>query len=263
MQNKTSNITLLRLQALSILSVPHSFLDSDDFTPISTNLDPHSNSRQQIHDHNEENIEEQEFSFACTNSQERLAFADEIFENGKIRPTFHAFDQSFIFSNENNVAGSPLRAPLKKLFVEQQNSFCSKSSSISKELHNDPSENMTMVEVTTSKDNCKKSNSTGFSKSWRFRRDLKTRSNSDGGDAFVFLKPHIPEKHNEAKIENVPVKKGNGGKRKTTLSAHEKLYMMNKMRKETNRRKSFLPYKQNLVGLFSNVNMFSKNLHPF
>lgn len=250
---------MLRMQALSILSVPHPFLDPGDFFPISAKHDPHCNIRQDVNNDDEENTEEQEFTFTCTYPQGTLIFADEIFEDGKIRPIFHAFDQSLLFTNEKNISTSPL----KKLFVEQRSSFCTKPIGVSKEPLNEPSQNMTLVEVPASHDICTKSNSTGFSKLRRFRRDLKLRSNSDGKDAFVFLNPNNHAKPNGTKVENVSVKKGNGGKCKSTSSAHEKLYVMNRMRKESNKRRSFLPYKQHLVGFFSSVNIFSKNIHPF
>ena len=50
----------------------------------------------------------------------------------------------------------------------------------------------------------------------------------------------------------------------TSSSAHEKLYMMNRKRKrkESDTRRLFLPYKQQLVGFSTNVNGFSRILHP-
>lgn len=261
MEQRTSNIKVLRMQALSILSVSNSFLDSDDFTPIATIGDPYISTSRQIRNEGTENFEEQEFSFAGTDAQGTLVFADEIFDNGQIRPIFPAFDQSLLFESASSVAASPLRPPLRKLLVEHHYSFCSKGKSgVLREPSNEPSLNMTLVEVDPSNEHCKKSNSTGFSKLWRFRRDLKLRSNSDCRDAFVFFNPPMPPKSNEG---NVHIKKETGGKNKATMSAHEKLYVMNRKRKEGNKRRSFLPYRQHLVGLFSDVNRFSRNIHPF
>ena len=48
--NKMEGVTI---QALSILSVPHSFLDHDDFAVVPTKLDPHCNTIQQIHNGDE------------------------------------------------------------------------------------------------------------------------------------------------------------------------------------------------------------------
>ncbi|TKY60859.1 hypothetical protein E2542_SST17962 [Spatholobus suberectus] len=122
-----------------------------------------------------------------------------------------------------------------------------------------------MVEVVASNDKCKKSNSMGSSKTWRFQEYLKLRSNSDGKDAFVLLNPSgsMPMRSNKAKKENVVSKKGNGKKCKIVLSAHEKLYVMNRKRTENSKQKSFLPYRLGLIGFFTNKNRFTKNLHPF
>ncbi|KAJ1412072.1 hypothetical protein SESBI_20713 [Sesbania bispinosa] len=260
MQKRTSNIKMLTMQSLSILSMPHSFLDSDDFTSMSGKLNLDFNTKHekhQFHQDLEENSEEQQqFSFACTDHQGTLIFADEIFDNGQIRPIIPIFDQFILSTTTHNDATSPLQPPLKKIFVEQHNNFHLELSSISKESHNEPLQNTIMMEVEASNEWCKKSNSTGFSKLWRFRQDLKLRSNSDSKDAFIFLNPSVPVRSNEVKEENIIVKNGKGKKHKKVLSALEKLYVMNRKRKESNKRRSFLPYKQRLVGLFTNVNGF-------
>lgn len=126
-----------------------------------------------------------------------------------------------------------------------------------------------------SPETCRKSNSTGFSKLWRFR-DLVLRSNSDGRDAFVFLNSNaaVGDKSSSrpAKLTSEDEKKSTKtkkGKEKTTSSAsakktksaHEKLYMRNRALKEEVKHRSYLPYKQ--VGFFTNVNGLSRNIHPF
>ncbi|TKY60862.1 hypothetical protein E2542_SST17965 [Spatholobus suberectus] len=58
--------------------------------------DPNFNDENQIHNDNKENVEEQEFSFACIDPQGMLIFVDEIFDNRKIRPTFPIFNQLFL-----------------------------------------------------------------------------------------------------------------------------------------------------------------------
>nr|GMC96517.1 DNA ligase 1-like [Ipomoea batatas] len=120
----------------------------------------------------------------------------------------------------------------------------------------------------------KKSNSTGFSKLWRFR-DLAHRSNSDGRDAFVFL--NAAEKKIAAggvkvnaggvagEINNVTAqqqqKKKKNNKNVTAL-AHER-YLRSKA-KDEDRRRSYLPYRPELVGFFTNVNGgLTRNVHPY
>ncbi|KAL2957151.1 hypothetical protein AAZX31_18G128200 [Glycine max] len=94
---------------------------------------------------------------------------------------------------------------------------------------------------------------------------MKLRSNIDGKHTFVLLNPlgSMPMKSIVAKEESNVSKRGNSGKCKTTLSPQEKLYMMNKKSKETCKRKSFLPYRQNLIGVFVIVNGFSRILSSF
>ncbi|XP_043725470.1 uncharacterized protein LOC122672027 [Telopea speciosissima] len=155
--------------------------------------------------------------------------------------------------------------------------------------------------VEASPDRCKKSNSTGSgsSKRWKFR-DFLPRSNSDGKDTYVFLSSSkFVKKRNNDKTEKVTADKAaiqkaeqlhpkerrnfisnpdyNSSQDKVaakgkvkakgvsgdTLSAHEVHYVRNRALKEDDRRRSYLPYRQDLVGFFSNVNGLSRNLHPF
>ncbi|KAJ6431158.1 hypothetical protein OIU84_018616 [Salix udensis] len=129
---------------------------------------------------------------------------------------------------------------------------------------------------------CKKSNSTGSSKLRRFR-EFVLRSNSDGKDAFVFLNhkdstsKHLQEtaaaaatsetighKKTTAKKEVVVEKrKEQSSKRVSSSSAHELHYLRNRAIKDGEKQKSYLPYRQDIFGFFTNVNDLSKNIHPF
>ena len=244
----------------------------------------------------EEGEEDDEFSFACTNPDGSPISADDIFVNGQIRPIFPIFNQDLLFgdnyigdsrSKEDSLA---LRPPLRKLFVEERDPSLPSSSSASEsdELEQVPSG--TYCEwsggkaVETSPELSKKCNSTWFSKLWRFR-DLVHRSNSDGKDAFVFLnhpsanaKPsNETAKKNDKSVkkvsgvennnkdnQNVKAKPKAKAKAKTTSSsAHERHYVSNRAKREGDKRKSYLPYRQDLVGFFTNVNGLSRNVHPF
>lgn len=120
----------------------------------------------------------------------------------------------------------------------------------------------------TSPELSKKSNSTGFSKLWRFKEYLN-RSYSDGKDAFVFLNKPVHKKTPEVKVSKVSsdgekkvVKKV---KKSTAVSAHE-MYLRSKgIYPEHDRRKSYLRHKPEVVGFFTNVNGggLSKNVHPY
>lgn len=263
--SRTSFIPKTRMQALSVL-LPHKFPDSKDFAPISSKYEEDFSSKLTL-DHEEENLEEEEheFSFACANPEGPLIFADDIFHNGQIQPISHVSNQSIHFVDKQNRVTLALRPPLKKLFIEERNCISSKLDCMP---YCEWWEKVTMLEVETSNESCKKSNSTGFSKHWRLRRDLNLRSNSNGQDTFVFLNPSVPASTkpmtlDDVKAKNVTKRKTNHMKHQTTVSAHEKLYVMGRKRKENGKRRSFLPYRQELVGFFANANRFSRNLHPF
>ncbi|KAG7651235.1 hypothetical protein AtNW77_Chr1g0071661 [Arabidopsis thaliana] len=210
---------------------------------------------------------EDDFSFASVNADNSPITADEAFEDGQIRPVYPLFNRNLFFDDPEE---KTLRSPLKKLFVESTTTeeeeeesdtvgpYCSWT-------------NRTVEQA--SPETCRKSNSTGFSKLWRFR-DLVLRSNSDGKDAFVFLSNGSSSTSSTsstaARLSGV-VKSSEKGKEKTktekkknkmrTKSAHEKLYMRNRAMREEGKRRSYLPYKH--VGFFTNVNGLTRNVHPY
>ena len=237
------------------------------------------NLRNEVVEKKEENQgeDEEEFSFVCANPDESPVSADEVFDNGQIRPIFPFFDRGLVRTDaydggDHDGPSSSLRSPVRKLFVDQRD--ISSSSSESDDLDEQPEgpycnwSATTAVEVSPQK--CKKSNSTGFSKLWRFR-DLVSRSSSDGKDAFLFLNPlstssFRSEKTSSSEEKNGVVRKVKAAKvwkPKTASSAHEKHYLMNRNKRESDKRKSYLPYKQDLFGFFTNVNGLSRNVHPF
>lgn len=238
-------------------------------------------------DEDDDDDEDEEFSFACVNAEGSPITADEAFEDGQIRPVFPLFNRDLLFDYEKDDQSDDVsvtdesRPRLRKLFVEDRDGdetedsekeplgpYCSWSGG-------------TVAEA--SPETCRKSNSTGFSKLWRFR-DLVLRSNSDGRDAFVFLNNNNnnvgdktrTQSSSSSAAENdkkVITEKKKGKERTsttsekkkktttTTKSAHEKLYMRNRAMKEEVKHRSYLPYKQ--VGFFTNVNGLSRNIHPF
>lgn len=238
----------------------------------------------------EDDEDEEEFSFAFTKPDGSPISAEDAFQDGQIRPIYPVFNQDLLFDKEDDgefsigkEASSP-RRPLKKIFFEDQDHH--RSSSASESDHLEESSGGPYCEwsgkkaVNSSPELCKKCNSTGFSKLWRFR-DLVLRSNSDGKDAFVFLNPNstntkpsneaankmaktekiveMEEKRSLGQQSTVKVK-AKGKKGETTSSAHEKLYVKNRAKKEENKRKTYLPYR---VGFFTDVNGLSRNVHPF
>lgn len=230
--------------------------------------------------------DEEEFSFTCTKPDGLPISAENAFQDGQIRPIFPIFNRHLLFGEEDNgnsskgrEASSP-RPSLKKIFFEEQDQHRSSSDQLEEALNRRHCEWSEKKAVDASPGLCKKSNSTGFSKLWRFR-DLVTRSNSDGKDVFVFLnsnstntRPSNEEAKKMAKAEKIVEMEGNkrlgqqtsvkvkakGKKGETASSVHEKLYVKNRAKKEENKRKTYLPYR---VGFFTNVNGLSRNVHPF
>lgn len=232
----------------------------------------------------EEEEEDDDFSFVCLNPDGSLISADDAFSNGQIRPIFPLFNQDLLFAKEDDSPLKPadgttlLRPPLRKLFIEGRDST---STPLEPEAEGPYCEWSGRTVEEASPEACKKSNSTGFSKLWRFR-DLVHRSNSDGKDAFVFLtnpssvksaktakieKNENPEKKGKEKVKASGEKDKKKGVKvkgsKATASAAEKHYVKGRAIREGEKRKSYLPYRQDLVGFFTSVNGFSRNVHPF
>lgn len=250
--------------------------------------------RQQDHEAEEKEEEDEEddddfeFCFVSGDPDAPPISADDIFSDGQIRPMFPLFNRDLLFSDSHNGdseasdKASSLRSPLKKLFVGKSEYLSSSSSSESDELEGVAPETYCAWSgkaVEASPESCKKSNSTGFSKLWRFR-DLVHRSNSDGKDAFVFLDPSAAkaksvQRDEEQRKTEVSVEKkiyadgkvgggkvkGKGVKEEKKISAHEILYIQNRALREGGRRKSYIPYRH--VGFFTNINGLSRNVHPF
>ncbi|XP_059302037.1 uncharacterized protein LOC132053969 [Lycium ferocissimum] len=207
-----------------------------------------------------------EFAFVTTGSDNFSPIsADEIFDNGQIRPIFNKNllldDVEFKYKTSCNSekVSTPqklIRVPLRKLFIEDREFTTSScSSSEADDLEGIPPGTYCVwrpkaVEESPTDERCKKSNSTGSSsKRWKLR-DFLYRSNSDGKKTFVYLtkKEEKAEKTRtddsvkiNGKVNGVPVGKGNGG----------------------DKRKSYLPYRRDLIGFFGNVNGLNRNLQYF
>ncbi|KAM1035818.1 hypothetical protein ACFX2F_039009 [Malus domestica] len=108
---------------------------------------------------------------------------------------------------------------------------------------------------------CNKSSSAGSSsKRWKFW-NLLHRSSSDG---IVFLAPSSTKRANNNKGDDVTRKRvDNGGGGGGVSENRERFVVRSKAEEAGDKRRSFLPYRQDFVGFFSNVNGISRNLHPF
>ncbi|PAN29342.1 hypothetical protein PAHAL_5G218100 [Panicum hallii] len=118
---------------------------------------------------------------------------------------------------------------------------------------------------------CRKSGSTGSVLRWRrISERLVGRSHSDGKEKFVFLTaaaaagpeppPPPPPRHKEEE-------EGGG----STIKVRDGVGAANQLRYygrgggggSGSRRRSYLPYKQELVGLFANISGLRRSYHPF
>ncbi|CAI9779354.1 unnamed protein product [Fraxinus pennsylvanica] len=191
----------------------------------------------------EEEEEEDEFTFMSEGVNISPIAAEDAFLNGQIKPIFPLVNQDSKILYEN----LPMRPAVKKVFVETKDGVTSSSSG---------NDDIKVVEVEApAREVCTKSNSTGFSKTWRFK-DSMGRSNSDGRDAFVFLNNSNTPPPAKAKVN------GKVKSKTASLSAHE-VYLKSKA-KEEGRRRSYLPYRTGLMGLFTNLNGgITRNVNPF
>ncbi|CAK9138614.1 unnamed protein product [Ilex paraguariensis] len=222
-------------------------------------------------DEDEYDDDEFEFAFVTAESDSSTISADEIFYNGQIRPMFPIFNRDLLLGDLENddsesskpPTRSPTRFSLRMLLGEERDS----PSSEAEELDRVPPGNYsvwTSKEATTgeSPESRKESNSTGSSKRWKFR-DLLHRSNSNGKDTFVFFTPStLNSKKKDEKTDSIDAGKMKAKK----ITGREELmaaqYTRNsRLMKEGERKRSFLPYRQDLVGFFATVNgLMTKNL---
>ncbi|XP_027338410.1 uncharacterized protein LOC113852385 [Abrus precatorius] len=229
---------------------PHSVTDEDDALFPAWQNDDHSFPAPNDDDQPEN--DDFEFSFVPRDLSSPVS-ADDIFYNGQIRPMYPIFDRNLLFdapappndtapNNKNDATTRRRRLPLRKLmFEEGETASCSSSTDESVDLEGVAEGTYCAWTPNSVGRERKKSSSTGSaSKRWKLR-DLLLRSHSDGKDKqqVVF---QIPT-NKEAKSRTV----GTVGKEHG----------------DHNKRKSFLPYRPELVGLFANVNGLGRNLRPF
>ncbi|XP_055827356.1 uncharacterized protein LOC129895650 [Solanum dulcamara] len=192
------------------------------------------------------------------------------------KPIFPVFNRDLLLKDvsyvkkvndlESENVDSSIRIPLRNLFLEEGESTTSSSVD---DIETIPPGTYCVWKPKMSEPSpgkCKKSKSTGFvSKRWPRIRDLLRRSNSEGKveDSFVFLTPKktIEKVTGKSKNSSTEVVKMAGKLKQTTGSyitggekvspaAHQALCRAGK-EADKNRRKSYLPYRQDLIGFFA------------
>ncbi|CAN0924491.1 hypothetical protein LINGRAHAP2_LOCUS34214 [Linum grandiflorum] len=222
------------------------------------------------------------FEFAC--------LANTVPEEGGplSSPVFPVFNRDLLHGDELS-AETELRS-LSELFLDDrdpQGSFSS-SSSEAGDLEGAPEGSYcfwtpksimesSVIGASPSPGRCVKSNSTGSSSSttkrrWRLR-DLLRRSSSDGkavshllvnpssgSSDEVKLGKKVDEKAKKPPLGAGKVTRTGAGKQ---ASPHELFYRKSKAMREGDKRRSYLPYRQDLVGFFSTANGFTRTFTPF
>ncbi|KAL3526060.1 hypothetical protein ACH5RR_014432 [Cinchona calisaya] len=214
----------------------------------------------------------------------------DVFFDGRIRPIFPIFNRQLLAANDgefdkktssSDVIENKVRIPLKNLFItdREEREPPSSSSSEADDMESIPPGTYCVwrpkkVESSLSENWCKKkSNSTGSaSKRWKFL-DLIRRSNSEGKDKYVFLTPKHGEATKSDQKNQHPKTKQTSGEivkverkwkaKGVPPSAHEALYVRNRAIKQVDKKKSYLPYRQDLVGFFANASALSRTFPPF
>ncbi|TMX03688.1 hypothetical protein EJD97_014865 [Solanum chilense] len=239
-------------------------IDSEFSFNDNDNNDNHEN---QVHIHDDDDEDDFEFAFVTEGSNQFSPIsADEIFYNGQIRPIFNR-DLSFNDNNSEKVSTPKKtksnRVSLRKLFNEDRDIASSSSSSEADDLEGiSPGTyclwKPKLAEESPSDQLRKKSNSTGSSsKRWKLR-DFTHRSNSEGKDTFVFLT--TPFKKREEKTE---ITRTDSGIITGKVPAVEDFPALRCSISGKDKRKSYLPYRQDLLSFLGNANGLNRNLQHF
>uniref|UniRef100_A0A0D9V3D1 DUF1645 domain-containing protein n=1 Tax=Leersia perrieri TaxID=77586 RepID=A0A0D9V3D1_9ORYZ len=226
----------------------------------------------------EESDGEFEFPFVSRETEYAGGVADELFADGRIRAFYPVFGRVFDDVAPATAAAAERRPPLGRLFLEEgRNSSVGSTSSSSTEAELDgvsPDSYCVWVPGSSPASSPsrppppRKSGSTGSIARWRRISELVIgRSHSDGKEKFRFLSapPSPAREHSKAKA---PTAKG-AGKFPTELDTiavgRRMSYSSSPTRAPAGAtRRTFLPYRQDLMGLFANVNGLSRTHHrPF
>ncbi|KAI4320653.1 hypothetical protein MLD38_034109 [Melastoma candidum] len=219
----------------------------------------------------------------------------------QIGPVFPVFNRDLLLENGYGIDGRDsrggvgggggdvrsIRIPLMNLFMEEDRD--PQSTETDEELEGIPEGSYCVWAARefprSSPSWCKKSNSTGSrsSRRWRFL-DLLRRSNSDRRESFVFLTPssnggaaNLAKEARNSSGDSKSTTVGIAPERKATLASSsasrkpgsglEMFYTRNRVAVKGggggSRRKSYLPYRQDLVGFLANVNSLGRTFPPF
>lgn len=224
-----------------------------------------------------DNGDDDEFEFAvlCREPDASTSSAHEIFYNGQIKPVYPVFNTDLLLDNGSRV-GTGLenpkkkpavrRSPLRKLMNEEERKPTSLSSSGADDLGGVPSDTYCVWSPNTEKtspERSNKRNSTGSSNRWKLRDLLYnySRSKSEGEDALMMRRKSIKKDNQPGNVSKVKEDRRSGigvtsstNSGFTSLPSHNAHYGRNRAVKEAEKRRSYLPYRQHLVGCVADAN---------
>ncbi|XP_020579567.1 uncharacterized protein LOC110024127 [Phalaenopsis equestris] len=212
-----------------------------------------------------------EFAFAVGNQETHpLITADEIFSDGQIRPIYPVFNRDLLLTCDEEKL---CRQPLFQLLIEDREVSISHSDSpLGHDLEGIPPGSYCVWKPGSPKSPgmVRKSSSTGSSRRRRIRDFVVGRSHSDGKEKFMFIAAE--EKSSIKKEVATDEGKRKGQEKKAAeldlITAHRVFYGSSGNRSTARGggaagRKSYLPYKPEIMGFFARVNGISRAQHPF
>ncbi|KAF8697018.1 hypothetical protein HU200_036669 [Digitaria exilis] len=234
-------------------------------------------------DDDEDSDGEFEFPFVSRESAAGAA-ADELFAGGRIRAFYPVFGRVL----DDVAAPEAPRAPLGRLFQLEQarTSSVASTSSSSSTASSTATDDGAGLDGASPDSYCvwtpgsssaasspsrppRKSGSTGSMPRWRRIGELVVgRSHSDGKEKFLFFSapPSPAREHSPAVSKAKQPQKGSkaaGAAELDTVAAARRKSYGGGAKTSTGGRRTFLPYRQDLVGLFANVHGLSRSPHPF
>ncbi|XP_062232224.1 uncharacterized protein LOC133929475 [Phragmites australis] len=228
-----------------------------------------------------------EFPFVSRDSPAGTAApADELFADGRIRPFYPVFRRGAVHGRDGTGESAPgaprIRGQLGRLFLEESRARSSSTSTASEDgedgLEGAPPESYCLwtpgsvssapASASSSPRPPRKSGSTGSMARWRRISELVVgRSHSDGKEKFLFLPtpPHeAPRPKNKPKPACGRKASSSAASEVDTVTAARRIAYIAKGGGGGTPRRTFLPYREELVGFFANVNGISRSHHhPF
>ncbi|XP_073042216.1 uncharacterized protein [Primulina eburnea] len=255
--NSYSNTNLVEIAA-RVVEEFRAETDSDEFY-----FDREESFESMKRDGEYENKDEEfEFEFSTKGSESSPISADEIFYNGKIRPVYPVFDTHLLIGGDkiqNEVfqenGTKTIRLSLRKLFIKERETATTSSSSSSDvdELEGVPAETYCVWRPKAAATPLKSSSTGSSSKRWKLK-DFLHRSHSEGSkDGVVLLTTGNSgrKKESEHKTKETAA---SAVKLKSAVTPPPATSLYNRDGGE--KRRTYLPYRQDLVGFFSNSNGF-------